>query len=65
MSIIAATGNRLLTVQGLTAKTYSYDARGKLTSNGTAAFTWNASGGLYKAVCLGRAELFQHRQWSG
>jgi len=39
MSIIAVTGNRLLTVQGLTAKTYSYDARGELTSNGTAAFT--------------------------
>jgi len=46
MSIIAVTGNRLLTVQGLTAKTYSYDARGKLTSNGTAAFTWFIQSGL-------------------
>ncbi|MDD5114938.1 MAG: DUF6531 domain-containing protein, partial [Methylobacter sp.] len=50
LSTIAATSNRLLNVQGPAAKTYSYDAAGNITSDGTATFTWNAAGRLYQTT---------------
>jgi len=54
LSTIAAGSNRLLNVQGPTAKTYSYDAAGNITSDGTATFTWNAAGRLYQTTSGGQ-----------
>jgi uncharacterized protein RhaS with RHS repeats len=51
---IAPSSNRLLTVQGPAAKTYSYDAAGNLTSAAATTFTWNAAGRLSKAASGGQ-----------
>jgi RHS repeat-associated protein len=56
---IAPDSNRLLDVAGPVTKTYTYDAAGNITSDGTYTFIYNARGRLVRVTFGARATLYK------
>jgi RHS repeat-associated protein len=54
--------NRLMSVAGPVAKTYTYDATGNVVNDGLTNFTWNAAGRLRKII---RGEKIRKYKYNG
>ncbi|WP_198291325.1 RHS repeat-associated core domain-containing protein [Methylosarcina fibrata] len=52
--------NRLLGLSGSMMKTYSYDAAGHLTGNGTTTFDWNAAGRLARMMTGALSNIYRY-----
>jgi YD repeat-containing protein len=57
---VEPTSNRLLATTGPVAKSYTYDAAGHSTSDGTNSFTWNAAGRLSQALTPSGTAAYQY-----
>ena len=57
---IATTSNRLMSVAGPVAKSYSFDAAGNPLSDGAATFVWNAAGNLTSTTRNAKTHYYRY-----